>query len=173
MLLVVGQITRPHGIRGEVIVYVRTDEPEQRFVAGAVLATDPVQAGPLTVELARPHAAAGPGRLIVEFAGVADRTAAEALRGTLLCVDSAELPPSDDPDEFSDHELVGLVAVTPEGEHLGEVTRIDHAPASELLVLRLPDGRTGLVPFVKAIVPEVDLAAGRVVVTPPPGLFDL
>jgi len=98
---------------------------------------------------------------------------ADSLRGVLLCVDSADVPATDDPDEFHDHQLVGLAAVTPDGEALGEVVRVEHAPASELLVLRRPDGRTALVPFVKAIVPEVDLAGGRVVMTPPEGLFDL
>jgi 16S rRNA processing protein RimM len=170
MLLVIGQIVRPHGIRGEVIVDVRTDEPERRYAAGTEVRTD---AGSLRVEQARPHAAAGKGRLIVAFDGVLDRNAAETLRGTVLWVDSGELPPNEDPDEFHDHELIGLTAVTPEGERLGEVTRIDHAPASDLLVLRLEDGRTALVPFVKAMVPSVVLAEGRIVLTPPPGLLDL
>jgi 16S rRNA processing protein RimM len=194
MLLVVGLIVRPHGIRGEVVVDVRTDEPEQRFAPGSVLVTDrgrvasPAAAAPgdgpagpdgpdgrwvappaLTVEAARPHQ----GRLIIEFDGIHDRNLAEELRGILLCVDSADLPPSDDPDEFNDHELVGLAAVDTAGEALGEVVAIDHAPASDLLVLRRPDGRTALVPFVRAIVPEVDVAGGRVVLTPPEGLFDL
>jgi 16S rRNA processing protein RimM len=173
MQLVVGQIVRPHGIRGEVIVDVRTDEPERRYASGSVISTDPGSAGPLIVEQAKRHAAAGPGRLIVAFQGVYDRSAAEGLRRVLLCVDSADVPPSDDPDEFNDHELVGLAAVTPDGEELGEVTRIEHAPASDLLVLRRPGGASALVPFVKAIVPEVDLAGRRVVVTPPPGLLDL
>jgi 16S rRNA processing protein RimM len=123
----------------------------------------------LTIETVRPHL----GRMLVVFDGVYDRNIADGLRGVLLCVDSEDLPVSDDPDEFSDHQLVGLAAVTPEGEQLGEVVSIDHAPASDLLVLRRPDGRSALVPFVKAIVPEVDLAGGRVVVTPPEGLFDL
>jgi 16S rRNA processing protein RimM len=180
MLLVVGRILRAHGIRGEVIVDVRTDEPAERFVPGAVLVTDPGTAGPpddgrwrppptLTVDEARPHQ----GRLIVTFEGVHDRNLAEELRGVLLCVDSADVAPSDDPDEFNDHELVGLAAVDLAGRGLGEVVRIEHAPASELLVLRRPDGATALVPFVKAIVPEVDLAGRRVVLTPPEGLFDL
>jgi 16S rRNA processing protein RimM len=176
MLLVVGQIVRPHGIRGEVMVDVRTDEPAQRFAAGSVLVADPPAgaptawaAGRLTVEAARPHQ----GRLIVAFDGIVDRTVAEDLRGVLLMVDSADVPPSDDPDEFHDHDLVGLVAVSPGGERFGEIERIEHAPASDLLVLRRPEGGTALVPFVKAIVPEVDLAGGRVVVTPPEGLFDL
>jgi 16S rRNA processing protein RimM len=175
MLLVIGRIARPHGVLGEVLVDVRTDEPAERFVPGSVLATDPGRrAAPhvpptLTIETVRPHQ----GRLLVVFDGVYDRDVAEGLRGVLLCVNSDDLPGSDNPDEFSDYELVGLAAVTPDGESLGEVVRVDHAPASELLVLRRPDGRSALVPFVKAIVPEVDLAGGRVVLTPPEGLFDL
>jgi len=169
MLLVVGQILRPHGVRGEVLVDVRTDEPEQRYAAGSVLQTDPAAAGPLTVDQVRPHL----GRLLVTFEGVADRDLAETLRGVLLCVDSAQVPDLADPDEFHDHQLVGLRAEAPAGEVLGEVVRIEHAPASDLLSLRLPDGRSALVPFVKAFVPEVDVAGGRIVLTPPDGLFDL
>ena len=175
MQLIVGRIVRPHGIVGELVVEIRTDEPEQRFAPGSVLVTDPgpaaapVVPSKLTVQTVRSHL----GRLLVVFDGVHDRTMADSLRGVLLCVDSADVPATDDPDEFHDHQLVGLAAVTPDGEALGEVVRVEHAPASELLVLRRPDGRTALVPFVKAIVPEVDLAGGRVVMTPPEGLFDL
>jgi 16S rRNA processing protein RimM len=183
MLLYIGRIVRPHGIRGEVIVQVRTDDPDERFVPGKVLVTDsgavPSSTDPdpaayqvpeqLTIEEVRTHQ----GRLIVAFDGIHDRNVAEALREVMLCVDSAEVGPLADPDEFHDHQLVGLTAVTPAGETLGEVARIDHAPASDLLVLRRPEGRTALVPFVKAIVPEVDLAGGRVIVDPPEGLFDL
>jgi 16S rRNA processing protein RimM len=169
MLLTVGRIARPHGIHGEVVVIVRTDFPEQRFGVGAVLQTDPTSAGPLTLESVRPHH----DRLIVRFAGIPDRTAAEALRDVLLCVDSADLSPPADPDEYLDHQLVGLAAVTPVGEVVGEVVAVEHAPASDLLVVRRPAGQTALVPFVVAIVPEVDLVAGRVVLTPPDGLLDL
>jgi 16S rRNA processing protein RimM len=188
MQLVVGRIGRPHGIRGEVTVEVRTDEPEARFVVGSVLTTDPTAARPavgaekpedqgglvrvperLTIESVRWHQ----GHPLVRFEGFYDRSVAEVLRGVLLCVDSAEVPPPSDPDEFHDHQLVGLTAVSPAGETLGEVTGIDHAPASDLLVLRRPEGRIALIPFVKAIVPGVDLAGGRVVVDPPDGLLDL
>jgi 16S rRNA processing protein RimM len=185
MHLIVGQIVRPHGIRGEVIVVVRTDEPRDRFVMGAALATSTDPSGPaavpagddgrwtvpaeLTIEALREHQ----GRLIIAFAGIADRNVAEELRGVLLWVDGSRLAPPADPDEFHDHQLVGLTAVTPAGETLGEVTGIDHAPASDLLVLRRAAGGTALVPFVKAIVPEVDLAGRRVVVDPPEGLLDL
>jgi 16S rRNA processing protein RimM len=175
MLLVVGRIMRPHGIRGEVLVDVRTDDPDERFAVGSVLVTeaaDPIEPKPpptLTVEAVRPHQ----GRLIVTFDGVYDRNLAEDFRGVRLCVDSDDVPPSDDPDEYHDHQLVGLTAVDVGGTSLGEVVAVDHAPASELLVVKLNDGRRALVPFVSAIVPEVDLAGGRVVLTPPEGLFDL
>ncbi|HEU5109347.1 MAG TPA: ribosome maturation factor RimM [Micromonosporaceae bacterium] len=187
MHLIVGRVVRPHGIRGEVIVEVRTDEPAERFTAGATLAVgaDPdvaATAAPgsppegrwtvppvLTIEAVREHQ----GRLIIAFDGVHDRNLAEELRGVLLWVDSADVSAPADPDEFLDHQLVGLTAVTPGGETLGEVARIDHAPASDLLVLRRAGGGTALVPFVKAIVPEVDLAGRRVVVDPPAGLLDL
>jgi 16S rRNA processing protein RimM len=190
MQLIVGQIFRPHGIRGEVTVDPRTDEPAARFAVGSVLATDSTAVrrlvsapGPgnsadearwqvpptLTVESIRPHQ----GRLLIVFEGVYDRNLAEELKGVLLTVDSASVPDSDDPDEFNDHQLVGLAAVDPDGAVLGEVVRVDHAPASDLLVVRQPDGRSALVPFVKAIVPEVDLAGGRVIITAPEGLFDL
>ncbi|MBW4705400.1 MULTISPECIES: ribosome maturation factor RimM [unclassified Micromonospora] len=194
-MLIVGRIGKPHGIRGEVTVEVRTDEPEARFAPGAVLSTEPgvpprvetprrggaepaATADPgvaylvpdeLTIEAARWHQ----GRMLVAFEGVLDRETAEALRGTLLGVDSASVAPPEDPEEFHDHQLVGLAVVTPAGEHLGEVVKIDHAPASDLLVLRRPQGGSALIPFVKAIVPEVDLAGGRVVVDPPAGLLDL
>jgi 16S rRNA processing protein RimM len=187
MLLVVGRIGRPHGIRGEVTVEVRTDEPEDRFAAGSVLRTEPAAAqrgappprpdlgvpfgvpDRLTVESTRWHQ----GRLLVCFAGVHDRDQAEALRDVLLQVDSADVATPEDPEEFHDHQLVGLTAVTPDGHPLGEVTKVDHAPASDLLVLRRPEGGSALIPFVRAIVPEVDLAGGRVVVDPPAGLLDL
>ena len=83
------------------------------------------------------------------------------------------MPQPEDPDEFHDHQLVGLRAESADGEVIGEVVRIEHAPGHDLLVVRLPDGREGLVPFVRAIVPTVDVAGGRVVLTPPDGLFEV
>jgi 16S rRNA processing protein RimM len=169
MLLVIGQILRPHGVQGELVVGVRTDSPQERFAVGSVVQTDPAAAGPLTIDAVRPHQ----GRLLITFEGVADRNVADTLRGVLLCVDSASVPPPADPEEFNDYQLIGLRAESPDGEVLGEIVKIDHAPAADLLVVRLADGRTGLVPFVAAMVPEVDIAGGRVILTPPEGLFDL
>jgi 16S rRNA processing protein RimM len=167
MQLVVGQIARPHGIRGEVVVEVTTDDPAARFVAGSDLATEGGSA--LRIEAVRPHQ----GRLIIAFEGVLDRDGAENLRGVRLCVDSAEVVDPDDPDEFNDFQLVGLAVVDVDGKPLGEVVRIDHGPAADLLVVRLTEGRDVLVPFVRAIVPTVDIPGRRVVLTPPPGLLEL
>ncbi len=144
---------------------VRTDSPERRFAPGARFGTD--TGGMLTVDSVRPHA----GSLLVRFAGVPDRSAAQALRGTLLTIEVGDLPELDDPDEYYDHQLEGLAAVGPGGALLGTVREVVHAPASDLLVLETEHGEV-LVPFVAAIVPEVDLAAGRLVLDPPAGLFD-
>jgi 16S rRNA processing protein RimM len=168
MLVVVGRVGRAHGLRGELAVDVRTDEPETRLAPGNVLQTDPAEAGPLTIETGRVHS----GRLLLTFAGVTDRTAAEALRGTLLLVDvDPEVLPEDD-DEWYDHQLVGLDVVLSDGTAVGEVREVLHLPGHDVLAIDRRDGDEVLVPFVEEMVPEVDLAANRLVVTPPPGLLD-
>jgi 16S rRNA processing protein RimM len=169
MQIAVGQIARAHGIRGEVTVAVRTDDPDVRFVPGTTLATEPPDRGPLTVAAIRWHS----GRLLVTFEGVRDRNDAEDLRGTLLVVDSASIPAPDDPDEFYDHQLIGLSVVTAAGAAVGEVTDVLHH-GQDLLVVRrgAGAGTDTLVPFVSAIVTDVDVAGGRLVIDPPPGLLD-
>ena len=172
MRVIVGRIGRPHGIRGEVVIGVRTDEPDLRFTVGATLGSGPTSdgdnpSGRLTVASARWHS----GQLLVAFAGITDRTAAGELTGRWLSVDSGQLPAIPDPDEFRDHELIGLSVRTSAGEAVGVVTDVLHY-GQDLLVVRPPDGREHLVPFVKAIVPEVDVAAGLLVIDPPPGLLD-
>lgn len=170
-LVVVGRVGRPQGVRGEVTVEIRTDAPGERFAPGAVLLTDPVERGPLTVADARDHS----GRLVVRFEGFEDRTAAERLRDTLLQVDLATLAPLDDPDEFHDWQLRGLVAELDDGTRAGEVTDVLHLPHGDVLVVRVQDvadGREVLVPFVRDIVPLVDVDAGRIVLTPPEGLME-
>lgn len=169
-LLVVGRIGKPQGIKGEVTVQVRTDDPDTRFAAGAVLLTEPAGRGPLVVEGVRWQN----GRLMVAFAGVADRNGAEQLRETLLQVDARTLPPPEDEDEFHDHVLRGMTAVLVGGEPLGEVVDVLHLPHGDVLVVRRADnGAEVLVPFVKAMVPVVDVAARRLEVAPPEGLLDL
>ncbi|MFG1949137.1 ribosome maturation factor RimM [Nonomuraea sp. NPDC048826] len=167
MQLVVGRIGRPHGVRGEVTVEVRTDDPGLRFAVGNALATDPPGRGPLVVEGGRWHK----GVLLLSLAGVTDRGQAEELRGTMLVIDSSEIEPSDDPDEFHDHQLIGLTVETVGGETVGEVGDVLHH-GQDLLVVRRGGGHDDvLVPFVKALVPVVDLEGGKLVVDPPEGLL--
>ncbi|MDF0375458.1 MULTISPECIES: ribosome maturation factor RimM [Streptomyces] len=168
MQLVVARIGRAHGIKGEVTVEVRTDEPELRLGPGAVLATEPAGTGPLTIETGRVHS----GRLLLRFEGVRDRSAAEALRNTLLIaeVDPAELP--DDPEEFYDHQLMDLDVVLGDGTEIGRITEISHLPSQDLFIVERPDGSEVMIPFVEEIVTEIDLEEQRIVIAPPPGLID-
>lgn len=172
MQLVVARIGRAHGIRGQVTVEVRTDDPGERLAPGTVLDTDPADRGPLTVRSAHRHA----GTLLLSFDGVADRDAAQALRGTVLLADVADDADADggedDGDAWYTHRLVGLAVHTLDGTRVGEVADVQPMPAQDLLVLRLDDGREVLVPFVRQIVPVVDVAGGRVVLDPPGGLLD-
>jgi 16S rRNA processing protein RimM len=165
MRVVVGRIGRPHGIRGEVTVEVRTDEPDERFAPGAVLLVD-TPAGRLEVERMHWHS----GRLLLTFAGVTDRNEAEALRGLLLHVDREENASPEDPEEFYDSTLVGCLVVTREGIDVGTVVEVAHLPAQDLLVVEGAFGEV-LVPFVAPIVPEVDVVARRIVIEPPDGLL--
>lgn len=171
--VVVGRIGRAHGVRGQVSVEVRTDEPERRFSPGQRLRMSPPHGGRTELEVveARPHS----GRLLVSFLEVGDRTVAESLRGTLLLVDLAPDEQPADPDEYYDHQLVGLAVVDGEGGSLGEVSAVVHLPEQDLLSVTRPgadrDGEV-LVPFVQAIVTDVSLAQGRIVVQPPAGLFE-
>jgi len=169
--VVVGRIGKPHGIRGEVTVDVRSDEPERRFAVGARLRAQAPRGAAgvpayLTVARTRWHQ----GVLLAGFEEAGDRTAAEGLRGTVLHVtlDPDEVP--EDPEEFYDHQLVGLAVHDLDGAVIGTVSGVVHGGAQDLLQVKATDGRDTLVPFVAALVPEVDVAGGRVVVADRPGL---
>lgn len=167
--VVVGRIGRAHGVRGEVSVDVRTDEPDRRFAVGTSLRLAPARRYPtLTVAAVRPHA----GRLLVTFEQVPDRTAAEQLRGATLAVDVDESERPEDPEEFYDHQLVGLEVHQEAAGVVGTVNSVLHLPGQDVLAVRRTDGREVLVPFVTDIVPVVDLAAGHVVVLDRVGLLE-
>jgi 16S rRNA processing protein RimM len=168
--VVVGRIGKPHGIRGEVTVELRTDEPDRRFAVGTTMraerprgSTAPWSA--LTVTATRWHQST----LLVRFAELPDRTTAETARGLMLHADVPADESPEDPEEFYDHQLVGLAAEDLDGRALGEVTAVLHG-AQDLLQIRTPDRREALVPFVAALVPEVDVPGRRVVVADRPGL---
>ena len=167
MQVVVARIGKAHGLRGEVTVQVLTASPGERFTPGATFITEPAASGPLVLRSARDHN----GILLLGFEHTEDRTGAEALRGIKLLADVLE--DDDEEDAWYERDLIGLRAVTVGGEEVGEVTALESRPAQDLLVLRLTDGRQARVPFVTAIVPEVDIAGGRVLIDPPAGLLDL
>ncbi len=172
MEIVVGRVGRAHGIRGEVGVEVRTDEPERRFVVGTTLRTEP-GSRPFTVRSSRTHQQ----RRLVAFEQVEDRTTAEALHGLLLVLDVADDESPTDPEEFYDRQLVGLgVRPIPEsggdpGDMLGRVHDVLHLPVQDVLACRLDDGREVLVPFVGELVPTVDVSSGWIGVRDVPGLL--
>jgi 16S rRNA processing protein RimM len=181
MRRIVARIGRAHGIRGEVSIEVRTDAPEDRFAPGAVLhvsapgrgrrtarpaADAPAPPSRLTVTRMRDHN----GTLLLTFAEVSDRTGSDALRNLLLEAEVAGEAGEDD--AWYDHELVGLRALSPDGDVLGTVISVDSTSAQHRIVIRRPDGRDRMVPFVHQLVPVVDPAGGRIVVDAPPGLLD-
>jgi 16S rRNA processing protein RimM len=173
--LTVGRVVKAHGISGELVVEIRTDDPAARFSPGNTLRAKPSRGGPersCVIESAREHG----GRLLVRLAGVTDRDAADALRGTLFVVDSADLPDIDEADTYYDHQLEGLRVHTTAGEQVGVVAEVLHTAAGELLAVRPESGdqkREVLVPFVSAIVTAVSLDDGTVEIDPPEGLLDL
>lgn len=172
----VGRLVKAHGLKGAFKLELYTDDPEGRFAPGTTFTlqvpeSSPWHGKPLTVREFRwmnSHA-------VAFFEGVDDRTTAEELIRAILWIDqdAADAPAEDD--AWYDHQLVGLDVVR-DGQSVGRVIRVDHLPAQDLLIVRTTTGAAAdaevLVPFVKAIVPEVDIAGGRVVVTPPPGLFE-
>lgn len=170
---VVARIGKPHALRGEVTVQLHTDDPESRFVLGAVFDTR-AEVGTgvprqLTLASARVHR----GIWLLGFEGIPDRTGAESLRGTRLVLDEPEGSDASDDDGWYEKDLVGLTARTPAGEAVGEVIALELGAAQDRLVLRRPNGEETLIPFVEAIVPEVDPSAGRLVIDAPPGLLDV
>ena len=167
----VGRLTKAHGLKGAIKIEMYTDDPDRRFVPGAVFFLQVPEASPWhekTLELIElkwynTHA-------VGFFKDVNDRTAAESLAKGILLVDHDLAEASTEEDAWYDHQLVGL-AVMRDGVKIGTVTQLDHKPAQDLLHIETDAGEI-LVPFVKAIVPTVDIAAGTMTVTPPPGLFE-
>ena len=173
MELTVGRVAKAHGINGEVVVEIRTDDPGARFAPGTTLrAKDSRGAGEerhYVIDSSREHG----GRLLLRLVGIDDRDAADALRGNLFVVDSDDLPPIDEPDTYYDHQLEGLRVRTSTGIDVGVVAEVLHTAAGELLAVTRSPGDEVLVPFVGAIVTSVSLEDRIVEIDPPEGLLDL
>ncbi len=160
--VVVGKVTRAHGLRGEVAVLPLTDNPD-RFARGNVVYGQDGRA--LTIADARGNG----GRLLIAFEGVGDRTAADALRGTVLVVPTSDLPELPE-GTYWPHELEGCEVVTVTGRSIGTITDVVANPANDLWVTTDDDGREILVPAIRQVIAEVDLGAGRVLVHEVPGI---
>ena len=167
----VGRLTKAHGLKGAIKVELYTDEPEKRFVPGAVFSLQVPDSSPWhgkTIELNElrwynSHP-------VAFFKGIEDRTAAESVIKAILWVDhdTAVLP--DEPDAWYDHQLTGLKVIR-DGVEVGTVGAVEHLPSQDLLVIKTANGDV-MLPFVKALVPEVDFEAGTMTITPPGGLFE-
>ncbi len=164
--ITVGVIGRPHGIRGDVSVQPRTDEPERRFAVGSRLRSEDGRRT-LTVETFRLQQ----GRLVVRFAELADRTAAEAARGIVLVTEVPQDEQPTDDGEYYDRQLVGLSALLEDGSPVGTVRQVLHLPTQDTLEIATASGPR-LVPFVAELVPDVDLVAGTLTVRAVPGLLE-
>jgi 16S rRNA processing protein RimM len=163
----VGRIGKPHGIRGEVTIEVRTDEPELRFAPGTTLKRE--SGSDLIVSDFHWHS----GRVLLKFLGVDSRSAAEELRNSILTVERTEDEVPSENDEYYDSNLIGCQVKTLAGEAIGHVIDVLHLPSQEVLVVRT-DGDAGteyLIPFVESIVPTVDVVSKIITVDPPDGLL--
>jgi 16S rRNA processing protein RimM len=160
MKLNVGRIGKAHGILGEATIEVRTDEAEDRFAIGAVLETE--SHGNLTVASARVHN----GILLLSFEGIEDRNAIETLRNELLYADVDIDAPGVDEDDYHVLQLVGCKAFLVDGDEFGEVSEVLNLPGQDVLVIKSGSAET-LIPFVRQLVPIVDIKARRMTVIPP------
>ncbi|HUG40776.1 MAG TPA: ribosome maturation factor RimM [Longimicrobiales bacterium] len=172
--LVVGQLSRPHGTKGEILVWPLTDRPDEVLGPGrqVVVGDEEGEAGEgaatLRIEASRPHRKG----LLLKFEGVADRAAAADLTTRYLLVPAAMLPEDEDADGLFYHELLGLRVETVDGREVGLVREVFETEPSHLLEVK-GEGKVHLVPFVSRVVKEVDREGGRLVIDPPEGLLDL
>jgi 16S rRNA processing protein RimM len=169
--LTLGRVVKAHGLAGELVVDVRTDDPELRFAPGEVLRArgSDRRERSFAVETVRAHG----NRLLVRLAGVADRDTADSLRGSVFVIDTADLPQIDEADTYYDHQLEGLRVRTTAGADVGIVTEVLHTSGGELLAVNRENASELLVPFVSAIVTSVSLADNLVEIDPPEGLLEL
>ena len=166
MQLVVARIGRAHGVLGEATIEVRTDQPEDRFYIGSVLATEPTTFGPLTITSVRDHN----GTLLLGFKGVNNRNQVEELRDVLLLAE-VDIEADSTDDDFHVQQLLQCQVSTQDGLDIGLVTDVINLPGQDVLAVDY-NGREVLIPFVKAIVPIVDVKNRKITVVPPAGLLD-
>jgi 16S rRNA processing protein RimM len=168
----VGRLVKAHGLKGAIKLELYTDSPDQRFQPGQVLELQVPETSEwfgktITVTELRFYNQAP----VLFLEGIDDRSKAETLIKAILLIETEADVLPEEPEAWYDHQLIGLKAVVGE-ELVGTVTRVDHLPAQDLLAIETTNGEV-LVPFVKQIVPEVDLALRKLTLTPPDGLFEV
>ncbi|MGL3150817.1 ribosome maturation factor RimM [Microbacterium sp. A82] len=165
----VGRLVKAHGLKGALKLELYTDNPERRFVTGAEFTLQVPEASPWhrKTVVVREYRVMN-GNPVVFFDGIDDRDSAEGLVRAILWIDQ-DVDETED-NAWYDHQLVGLDVVR-DDVVIGKVVRVEHMPAQDLLIVKAGE-QDIMVPFVEAIVPSVDVSGGRVVVTPPPGLFE-
>jgi 16S rRNA processing protein RimM len=161
-LIIVGEVTRPHGVRGAVRVLPVTDFPDRLLRRRHVVLVHAGRARSMRVE----QAAAAGQFVVLKLAGVDTPEAAKDLRGAEVCVPHTEVPPPP-PGQFYVFQIVGLRCRTPEGQTVGTVVEVLRTGSNDVYVVRAPDGRKILLPAVQGIVESVDVAAGEIIVRPP------
>jgi len=162
-----GYVRRAHGIGGDVVVRGMLVDAAERFVEGSVLVTNESQPRELEIQGVRAHQ----GDYIITFEGVGDRNGAEALKGVQFTIDRDDRRTLE-PGEWWPEDLIGCEVVSVDGETVGVIGAIVTGAAQDRIVVERSDGSRGEVPFVAALVPEIDIASGRVVVDLPGGLFE-
>ena len=167
-----GRLLKAHGLKGAIKLELYTDSPNERFVPGAVLKLQVPETSPwfgktVTVKELRWYNQSP----VIFLEGIEDRDASEQLIRAILLIDTdADALPTEE-DAWYDHQLVGL-KVLRDGIEVGTITRVDHLPSQDLLTVKTGSGDV-FVPFVKAIVTSVDVAAGIATIDPPEGLFEV
>jgi 16S rRNA processing protein RimM len=172
----VGRLTKAHGLKGAIKIELFTDDPDRRFVPGAVFTLQVPTSSPWHGKTLEPNELKWyNSHPVAFFKGIGDRTTAESAIKAILWVDQDLTEESDEDDAWFDHHLVGL-KVLRDGAQIGTVVRVDHLPAQDLIAVKVDSADDGaaevLVPFVKAIVTAVDIKGGTLTVDPPLGLFE-
>ena len=168
----VGRLVKAHGLKGAIKLELYTDSPTERFKPGQILELQVPETSDwfgktITVSELRFYNQAP----VLFLEGIDDRSKAETLIKAILLIETEADVLPEEPEAWYDHQLVGLKALVGE-EVVGVVSRVDHLPAQDLLAIETANGEV-LVPFVKQIVPEVNLAQGQITLTPPDGLFEV
>ncbi|UCD66556.1 MAG: 16S rRNA processing protein RimM [Deltaproteobacteria bacterium] len=168
-LVMIGEITKPHGIRGEVKVYSYSEKPENFKHYKNVVLQEPTESGTKIYEVIKSRVQ---GKLVIlQLESVATREAAEALQGSKVWLSKDDFPKLDS-DEYYWHQLEGLLVLTEAGQELGRVSKLFSTSAHDIMVVS-GAGDEYLIPLEGAIIRNIDEQGGKIIISPPPGLLEI